>query len=462
MSNKLLLILIGILLLILFGIVINGSINTNYKKIQTAILAGDEKAIKSLENVNINTANQIIAAKNVKLALVKFYLEKQKYPLLTYLDFYDESIQTEILKDVDVYQYIKNFYYQKINNSIIQDQFKNALSLLGTLKTIYPASDELLEKYQEIQTKKQQRLAALTQQYIECLDQSLAPLLERTHCMAEARTQIENVGIEHSLPIDANLPAMYAEEIRHALTEKNYYQAETLLLDWQKLLPAPSEQRDAQKAILILHRQLKTIIADLTGNDTIKIVKRLSQLNTDPILQQEILAMPQIQNNLLAFHLNEALILLSAKDNNIQIPPNLKEQLKEILNADEEEIGINDIALPLPMPITTPTPAPTSTSTSTITIEECQRLINKKHLTRGKNNALNCYKTILQKEPDNLQALNGLKKIEDLFILWAESALQRKQFSRVKSYIQTLEKINPDSWRIKHLKQRLSAEAANI
>lgn len=345
MIIKLLLIVIAILLLILSGVQLEDE-----KKIQAAILAGDQKAIKNLENVNINTAKQIIKNQKVKLALVKFYLQKQKYPFLTYLDFYYESIKTEILTDVEVYKLIRNFYYSKIDDSIERDQFKNALSLLGSLKKIYPDSDELLEKYQQIQTKKQQRLAVLTQQYIQCLDQTLAPLLERTHCMAEARTEIENVGIEHSLPIDANLPAMYAEEIRHALTEKNYYQAETLLLDWQKLLPDVSEQRDAQKAILILHRQLKNIIVDLTGNDKTKIVKRLSQLNTDPILQQEILAMPQIQNNLLVFHLNEALKLLSAKDNNIQIPSNIETELKEILNADNDE-AVNDIALPLPIPI---------------------------------------------------------------------------------------------------------------
>jgi hypothetical protein len=354
LSNKLLLILIGILLLVFSGVIINASISmfyqiTDEKKIQAAILAGDEKAIKSLENVNINTAKQIIKDQKVKLALVKFYLEKQKYPLLTYLDFYDKSIQIDILTDVDVYKLIRNFYYGKIDDSIKLDQFKIAMSLLGSLKKIYPASNELLEKYQQIQTKKQQRLAVLTQQYIECLDQTLAPLLERTHCMAEARTEIENVGIEHSLPIDANLPAMYAEEIRHALTEKNYYQAERLLLDWQKLLPDVSEQRDAQKAILVLHRQLKSIIVDLTSNDKTKILKRLSQLNTDPILQQEILAMPQIQNNLLAFHLNEALVLLSAKDNNIKIPSNIKEELKAVLNAEEEVV--NDIFLSLPIPI---------------------------------------------------------------------------------------------------------------
>jgi hypothetical protein len=317
LSNKLLLIFIGILLLVLSGVIINGSISQfdqleDEKKIQAAILAGDEKAIKSLENLNIHTASKIIQDQKVKLAIVKFY-------------------------------------YGKIDDSIELDQFQNALSLLGSLKKIYPASDELLEKYQQIQTKKQQRLAVLTQQYIECLDQTLAPLLERTHCMAKARTEIENVGIEHSLPIDANLPAMYAEEIRHALTEKNYYQAETLLLDWQKLLPDASLQRNAQKAILILHRQLKSIIVDLTGNDKTKIVKRLSQLNTDPILQQEILAMPQIQNNLLAFHLNQALVLLSAKDNNIKIPANIKEELKAILNAEEEVV--NDIFLSLPIPI---------------------------------------------------------------------------------------------------------------
>jgi len=317
LSNKLLLIFIGILLLVLSGVIINASISKfdqleDEKKIQAAILAGDEKAIKSLENLNIQTASQIIQDQKVKLAIVKFY-------------------------------------YDKIDDSIELDQFQKALSLLGNLKKIYPASDELFEKYQQIQTKKQQRLAVLTQQYIECLDQTLAPLLERTHCMAEARTEIENVGIEHSLPIDANLPAMYAEEIRHALTEKNYYQAERLLLDWQKLLPDASLQRDAQKAILVLHRQLKGIIVDLTGNDKTKIVKRLSQLNTDPILQQEILAMPQIQNNLLVFHLNQALVLLSAKDNNIKIPANIKEELKAILNAEEEVV--NDIFLSLPIPI---------------------------------------------------------------------------------------------------------------
>ncbi|NJO15323.1 MAG: J domain-containing protein [Thioploca sp.] len=267
----------------------------NHRQWQAAILQQDKVAIRTLEQADPETQRQVLQDNPVKTALVTFYLQQNGTPILTQLATYDATIQADIFKNDTIYQLLTDYYSQQINTELATDNFSTALQQLETLLNHYPASLELKNKYEAIQQQKQQRLAQLTQQYMECLDQILAPLLERTHCMVEARRKIEQVGIEHHLPNDPNLSAMYTEEIQHALAESTYDKAEKLLLDWEKLLPEPNEERQMLWKNLALHRQFNDITADLNSHDSNKIVSRLSQLTTDNGLQQKVTQIPQIQ-----------------------------------------------------------------------------------------------------------------------------------------------------------------------
>ncbi|WP_141699998.1 DnaJ domain-containing protein [Candidatus Marithrix sp. Canyon 246] len=431
----------------------------NTQEIQTGILNHNSEAIHSLENANINFAKKVISGTGVKVALIDFYLKNP--PLWKKLDSYHNSIRTNILKDDQVYRRLRDHYYHQIDNEIKEDKFKKAMPLLGEIKKAYPKKSELFHKYQQIQEKKQQRLAAMTQKYMDCLYKTWVPLLERTHCMVDARDTIKTVGIEHDLPIDANLPAMYAKEVRLALKDQNYDHADDILLDWEKLLPANSGQRDVLKDLLYLRRERENIVVDLSGNDKMQVAKRLHQLSADPVLQQQILEIAKVKNNILKYQFNDLLTIIAS--NYGEMSPNNESKLREILEIPEEVededktiVANTPIAIPIPIQTTATEEVKTNNKTDTL-LTECQQLYNKNYLTRGKNTALSCYRKVLKIEPNNNQALDGLNNIENKYYVWADSNLRKNKFGRVKFYIQALQKFNSNSSRLTGLKEKLNA-----
>ena len=459
-------IVIGMMLVAIAAAVGFNQFSSNYREIQTGILKGDSNAIQSLEQADIKIAKKIIDGNDVKPALIDFYLKNPD--VWSKLNSYDDSIRSAILKDETVYRRLRDYYYQQIDDAVSKDKFKDALTFLGILKKEYPKASELFHKNQEIQEKKQQRLAALTQKYMDCLYKTWVPLLERTHCMAAARNEIQLVGIEHELPTDSNLPRMYSKEIRVALKDKNYDHAEELLLDWEKLLPAKSEQRNAFKQILFVRQERDTIVADLSGGDQMQIAKRLHQLSVDPILQLEIFEIPKVKKNLLKYNFNEIVTIIAS--NHGSLASDYKNKLKGILTLPKAE----PVAPPPPLPPTAqipqipqiPIPSKVeveveTTNQVTNLLNECQNLFNKNSLTTGRKTAFSCYQNVLQIEPNNTQALHGIKNIENKYFLWADSSLRRKQFSRVKSYIVSLQKVNPNSWRLTKLKRNLQTAQEN-
>jgi hypothetical protein len=439
----------------------------SHQQWQTAILQQDKVAIHNLEQANLTTQRQILQNSAVKPALVSFYLQQPDPPILTRLASYDTTIQKAILTDATVYQILISYYDQQIATQLATDNFSAALQQLETLLNYYPASPELRSKYEAVQQQKQQRLAQLTQRYMECLDQTLAPLLERTHCMVEARRQIEQVGIEHHLPNDPNLSAMYTEEIQHALAERTYDKAEKLLSDWENLLPQPDPERQVLRNNLALHRQFNDITADLTSHEANKIVTRLSQLTTDQDLQQKIIQLPQVQKNLVDYHLSEALTLLNDSQSAINVDTKVLSKMKKILAALQEPPAANPV--PTAKTITTTTIKPASVATSSATEEkvanllsECQSHYQANRLTTGTpGTALTCYQTVLQLDPDNRSALNGLNNIQNRYLSWIESAIRQNNLTKANAYIASLQKVNPQLPALSRLKSRLKSASTS-
>ena len=441
----------------------------NQRQWQAAILQQDKVAIHSLEQADPKTQRQILQDNPVKTALVTFYLQQNDMPILTRLATYDATIQADILKNDTIYQLLTHYYNQQITTELATDNFSAALQQLETLLKHYPASPELKNKYEVIQQQKQLRLAQLTQQYMECLDQTLAPLLERTHCMVEARHKIEQVGIEHHLPNDSNLSAMYTEEIQHALAENAYEKAEKLLLDWEKLLPEPNEERQVLWKNLALHRQFNDITTDLSSHDPNKIVARLSQLTTDNGLQQQITQIPKIQENLVDYHLSEALALLTHKQQMINVDSKTLSKMKKIIAASQELPVVNPIpttkiitAATMITPPSVVSPAATNSPATegkvSHLLQECQTHYQANRLTTGApGTALTCYQTVLQLEPNNHQALNGLNNIQNRYLSWIESAIQQNNLNKANAYLASLQKINPQLPALARLKGRLKS-----
>ncbi len=89
-------------------------------------------------------------------------------------------------------------------------------------------------------------------------------------------------------------------------------------------------------------------------------------------------------------------------------------------------------------------------------LRECERHFQANRLTSGNGGtAFDCYNKILVNDPTNAGALNGLKKIEDRYVGWAERALARGQRSRVKRYLDSLRLVNPNSQALADLEGEL-------
>jgi serine/threonine protein kinase len=86
------------------------------------------------------------------------------------------------------------------------------------------------------------------------------------------------------------------------------------------------------------------------------------------------------------------------------------------------------------------------------TLSECEAHFKAKRWTSGDSgNALNCYQAVLKVEPNNVQAKQGLDKIEQGYQKMAEKSLRKKAFGELKTSLVELEKINPKSERLVEL-----------
>ncbi len=422
----------------------------DYQPIITGILQNNQAAIKTFEHSALFTQKQILLENSgIKKALIHNYIQQVLDPISAISNIYENSIENEIFQEQQVYQALITHYFHQIEIEIEGDNFVQAFSLLDKFKTKYPKSKVLHKKYDELKNRKKERLAFLIQDYMRCLEKTQAPLLERTHCMVEARQKIEHVGIDHYLPTDPNLPTLYADEIKQALTEKNYVRAEKMLLDWQNLIVMPSKQRDRLEKRLNLHQEVKSIIADLTALNQENIVKRLTQLIIAPLLQREILEMPIVQKNLLRYHLNEALALMTIK--NVPVDPMSEIRIEEILTTARETRSPAYIAWSTPQP-------EQNTQEIEHLLEECQRHYDANRLTTGyPGTALACYQEVLEKNPANRDAVKGLKTLETRYADWAKTALHLNKLDKMKNYIAGLKRVNPYSPTIAQLNQQLLA-----
>ena len=90
-------------------------------------------------------------------------------------------------------------------------------------------------------------------------------------------------------------------------------------------------------------------------------------------------------------------------------------------------------------------------------LRECDKHFQANRLTTGRSGtALVCYQAVLKKDPNNAQALKGLKNIEGRYIKWAKRALKKGQANKAKRYLASLRQVNPQSSQLAELESRLS------
>jgi hypothetical protein len=79
-------------------------------------------------------------------------------------------------------------------------------------------------------------------------------------------------------------------------------------------------------------------------------------------------------------------------------------------------------------------------------LRECEKHFQADRLTSGKGiTALACYQWVLKKDPNNAQALTGLKHLEAHYITGIKRAFFKGQRNKAKQYLAILRKVNPQS-----------------
>jgi formylglycine-generating enzyme required for sulfatase activity len=86
----------------------------------------------------------------------------------------------------------------------------------------------------------------------------------------------------------------------------------------------------------------------------------------------------------------------------------------------------------------------------------CEEHFQANRLVTGKGGvALTCYESILRKDPKNIKALAGLKKIEDKYAAWIENALRYREKDKAKRYLANLRIVNSKSKKLAEFEKKL-------
>ncbi len=88
---------------------------------------------------------------------------------------------------------------------------------------------------------------------------------------------------------------------------------------------------------------------------------------------------------------------------------------------------------------------------------KCQAHFDDNRLTRGEGgNALACYRDVLTKDPNNADALAGIKKIEARYATMIEDSLAKGLQKKVKLYLERLQEVGLQSPNLAELEKRIS------
>lgn len=89
-------------------------------------------------------------------------------------------------------------------------------------------------------------------------------------------------------------------------------------------------------------------------------------------------------------------------------------------------------------------------------LKTCQLHLDANRLATGKpGTALECYQTVLAKEANNVTAQVGLKKIEQTYRMWLETALFRRNIEDAETYFDRLRIVNSHAADLEKFRQQV-------
>ena len=89
----------------------------------------------------------------------------------------------------------------------------------------------------------------------------------------------------------------------------------------------------------------------------------------------------------------------------------------------------------------------------------CQAHVEAERLTSGASgNALECYQSVLERRPENVEAQKGLNQIEEIKASWAQEALHDGNLDAAVRYLEELRTLNPQHSFLRELEAEIAAE----
>lgn len=161
-----------------------------------------------------------------------------------------------------------------------------------------------------------------------------------------------------------------------------------------------------------------------------------------------------------------------APDENIPNPPLSETKTEEPKNTVVER-G-KSITAPTPDPIPVPIPeenssiATNQTVTEASQMSEVDQLLNLAEFQTSElrltapegNNALETYRQILEIDPENLPATEGITSLKKMFFTWAKNNITKNKLERAKSYYQKILLIDPDDLEVPQMLTELEDKIA--
>ena len=112
-------------------------------------------------------------------------------------------------------------------------------------------------------------------------------------------------------------------------------------------------------------------------------------------------------------------------------------------------------APPTPLPAQ---PPPEPVDRTAVLLRECAAHLQANRLTSGRGgNAADCYSRVLEREPGNAEAREGLERIADRYADLAAAAVRRSDVKAARSSLDKLERLNRGDPRLAELREQLAA-----
>ena len=375
-------------------------------KVRVNFQQQSDSTLDNFIGLSINGQKEILNKSSFRLELVKYASNKKVtgIDVLQQIDQFDPKIQQLLLSDKKVKTHLLSHYSNKINSAIKDDNFKLANKNFLSILNHYPDSEQLIKQFDTIVSQKEKRLAALKQDYQQCLKDDSKKMTELFPCLQKTRKKLNKFEDTNDFFASRDLTKRYIKEVSSAISSDDLSLAETLINNWHFLEKNEIDQRtQLEKIIQVAH------------------AKKL--IPNPPILEdsQKTLIPPE----------KEAFKVIATTKNPIPNAPVFKNSQKKINPtqvSSEQKIPENLKLL-----------------IAKLFVRAEQQYAKKQLLTPLEKSAWQTYQEILIWDPKNKKAQAGINKIAKTYVFWANGKIKQKNYQQARNLFNKALKVSPNN-----------------